>query len=231
MEDTMAPENNPTRPRDDEAYAPGQTAAPAEAPKPVSPDELRVPRRTTDRRTRWSARQLATMALFTALSAVLAFIPIPLFPPATAFGITYDPGNVPVMLGGFAYGAGAGCLIGVLGQLIHGLATSDYIGALINIAAVVAFVVPAALICRRSRANARLVIGLIVGSVVSIAVIIPVNLIVWPQFYGIPFEETLTFIIPLMLPFNVLKVVLNSVLSFLLYKSLSRFLEPIAERR
>jgi riboflavin transporter FmnP len=185
----------------------------------------------TGRRTHWSARQLATMALFTALSAVFAFVPLPLFPPATAFGITYDPANVPAMLGGFVYGPGSGCLIGILGQIIHGLIAGDYIGALVNSVAVAAFVLPAAFICRRSRTNSRLIIGLIVGSVASIAVIIPVNLVIWPQFYGMPLDVTLTYVIPLMLPFNALKVVLNSVLSFLLYKSLHRFLEPLAERR
>jgi riboflavin transporter FmnP len=183
----------------------------------------------TGRRTHWSARQLATMALFTALCAVFAFIPLPIFPPAALFGITYDPSNVPAMLGGFGFGPGAGCLIGVLGAAVHGLLASDYIGALINIAVVLAFVLPAALICRKSKTTPRMIVGLIVGSIVSVAVIIPVNLIIWPQFYGIPFAETLTYVVPLMLPFNALKALLNSVLSFLLYKSLERFFQPDAK--
>jgi riboflavin transporter FmnP len=169
------------------------------------------------------------MALFTALCAVFAFIPLPIFPPAALFGITYDPANVPAMLGGLGFGPGAGCLIGVLGWILHGLLSSDYIGALINIVVVLAFVVPGALICRKSKTTARLVVGLVVGSIVSVAVIIPVNLVIWPQFYGIPFDETLTYVVPLMLPFNALKALLNSVLSFLLYKSLWRFFRPAAE--
>jgi riboflavin transporter FmnP len=169
------------------------------------------------------------MALFVALSALFAFIPLPLFPPATMFGITYDPANVPAALGGFAYGPGAGCLIGILGQAIHGLLAGDYIGALMNIVAVCAFVLPAALICRRSRTIPRLITGLIVGGLASVAVIIPANLVIWPQFYGIPLEATLTYVVPLMLPFNLLKALLNSVLSFLLYQSLHRFLEPVAK--
>jgi riboflavin transporter FmnP len=166
------------------------------------------------------------MALFVALSAVLALVRLPIFPPATLFGITYDPASVPAMLGGLAYGAGAGCLIGILAQILNGLLASDYIGALINIVAMCAFVLPTALICRRSRTTLRLIVGLAVGSIVSVACIIPINLIIWPQFYGIPFAETLTYIVPLMLPFNILKVLLNSALSLLLYKSLAWFLRP-----
>jgi riboflavin transporter FmnP len=185
----------------------------------------------TGRRTRWSARQMATMALFTALCAVFAFIPLPIFPPAALFGITYDPANVPVMLGGFGFGPGAGCLIGVLGSIVHGLLSSDYIGTLMNIVVVISFVLPASLICRKSKTTPRLIVGLVVGSIVSVAAIIPMNLIIWPQFYGIPFNETLTYVVPLMLPFNALKALLNSVLSFLLYKSLQRFFWSTTEQR
>jgi riboflavin transporter FmnP len=171
------------------------------------------------------------MALFTALGTVFAFIPIPIFPPAAAFGITYDPAAVPAMLGGLGYGPGAGSLIGVLGLAIHGLLSSDYVGALINIAAVLPFVLGCSLVCRKSKTNLRLIIGLLVGSVLSVAVIIPANLLIWPQFFGIPFDVALTYVVPLMLPFNILKAILNSVLSFLLFKSLRRFLEPDAAQR
>ncbi|MCL1846402.1 MAG: ECF transporter S component [Coriobacteriia bacterium] len=177
------------------------------------------------RQTRWSARQLAIMAIFIALGALFGFIPIPIFPPAASFGITYDPANVPAMLGGFAYGAGAGSIIGILSAVVHGLLVGDIVGTCMNIVAVVGFVVPAALICRKSRSNVRLIVALVVGSLVSVALIIPANLIVWPNFYGIPFDVTLTFVVPLMLPFNLLKVLLNSILSFILYKSLHKLLE------
>jgi riboflavin transporter FmnP len=58
-----------------------------------------------------------------------------------------------------------------------------------------------------------------------------VNLVIWPQFYGIPFDVTLTYVVPLMLPFNAIKALLNSVLSFLLFLSLRRFLEPMTRQR
>lgn len=177
------------------------------------------------RQTYWSARQLAIMSIFIALGALLAFIPLPIFPPAAAFGITYDPSNVPAILGGLAFGAGPGSIIGILSAALHGLLTGDYVGTMMNIVAVVGFVVPAALICRTRRTTGRLIVGLIVGSLVSVALIIPANLIVWPLYYGIPFDVTLTYVVPLMLPFNLLKALLNAVLSFALYKSLYKLLQ------
>jgi riboflavin transporter FmnP len=66
---------------------------------------------------------------------------------------------------------------------------------------------------------------LVVGVIVSVALIIPANLIVWPQFYHVPMDYTLSMIVPLMLPFNLMKATINAVLSFLLYKSLRSLLE------
>ena len=64
---------------------------------------------------RWSTRQLVTMALFCALATVLSFIEFPIFPAAPF--LKYDASFVPVMVGGFAYGAGPGIIIGVVTAL------------------------------------------------------------------------------------------------------------------
>ena len=61
---------------------------------------------------RWSTRQLVTMALFCALATVLSFIEFPIFPAAPF--LKYDASFVPIMVGGFAYGAGPGIIIGMV---------------------------------------------------------------------------------------------------------------------
>jgi len=182
------------------------------------------------RQTRWSARQLAIMSIFTALGVLLSFLELPLFPPAAASAITYDPSNIPAMLGGFAYGAGPGSIIGILSAIIHGLLKGNPVGAAMNIIGVVGFVVPAALICRKNRkSNARLITGLVVGGLVSTALMILSNFAAFPLFFGIPFSETpatlIPMILPILVPFNLLKVLVNGVFSFVLYKSLYKLLE------
>jgi riboflavin transporter FmnP len=165
------------------------------------------------------------MALFIALGTVLAFIAIPIWPLAATWGITYDPANVPTMIGGLAFGPGAGMVIGVLSAAIHCIFTTDFVGACMNVVAVFGFVVPAAGIYRKERTTSRLILGLIVGCITSVLLIIPANLIVWPVFYGLPLATSLTYVVPLMIPFNLLKAGLNSVLSLALYKSLHRLIE------
>ena len=175
--------------------------------------------------TRWGARQLAIMALLGALGAVLSFIPIPIFPPAAVFGITYEPTNIPAIIGGLAFGPVAGVIIGVVSSVIHGFFVADVVGTVMNCIVVVAFVVPTCLIYQRGKTTTSLLIGLLVGSLVSVAFIIPANLVVWPLYYGLPFDETVTYIVPIMLPFNLMKAGLNALLSFILYKSLYKLIE------
>ena len=50
---------------------------------------------------KWSTRQLVTMALMCAVSALFSFVQIPLFPPAPF--LTYDPSLVPAMVCGFVF--------------------------------------------------------------------------------------------------------------------------------
>jgi riboflavin transporter FmnP len=184
---------------------------------------------------RWSTRQLTTMALFIALGVILSLIEFPLIP-GIEF-LKYDASTVPALMGGFAYGPGAGCLIGVLVAWVHVLFTGNYWGAVMNTCIVIAYILPVSLIYRASAkaavvqgrtantaSNAALILGLVVGTILTTAVAILMNLVVTPIYTGMPLEAIITMILPALLPFNLVKAVLNSVLSFILIKSLHRFI-------
>ena len=180
--------------------------------------------KTTGRETHWSARQLALMSISIALGTLLAFITIPLIPGAPT--LTYDPGNVPAIFGGFAFGPVAGCIIGVLSLLLHFLFSGDnWVGPAINAILLIAVIVPAALIYRRKRTTQRLIVGLVVGCLAAMALVIPTNLVAWYIYAGMTVDVTLPFILASVLPFNVIKLLLNAILSFGLYKSLYKLVE------
>ena len=183
------------------------------------------PNPNRSQRSHWSTRQLALMGIFTAIGAAFSFIPIPLWPPAGAFGITYDPAAVPAAIGTLSMGTGPGATIGILSILIHWMLTGDTVGIIINIISIVSFVVPLGLIYRRRKTNARLIVGLLVGSCLSTLIMVPTNLIVWPYFFGMPFEDVVPYMVPMILPFNILKSLLNSILVFGLYQSLHKLIE------
>ena len=64
---------------------------------------------------RWSTRQLVTMALMCAIAALFSFIQIPLLPAAPF--LTYDPSLMPAMVCGFAFGPGAGFVVGSIAAM------------------------------------------------------------------------------------------------------------------
>lgn len=173
---------------------------------------------------RWSTRQLVTMALMCAISALFSFVQIPLIPGVTF--LTYDPSIVPAMICGFAFGPGAGFAVGAMATVIHGLITGDWVGALMNILATLFFVVPAALAYRRMHTFKGGAIGLALGCVLATCGAILANLTIGVWFwYGTP-DAIIPLILPALVPFNLAKTVLNSVLTMVVYKAVSNLITP-----
>lgn len=173
---------------------------------------------------KWSTRQLVTMALMCAIGALFAFVQIPLFPPAPF--LTYDPSLVPAMVCGFVFGPAAGFVVGALAAVIHGLILGEWVGTLMNICATLFFVVPAALIYQRNRTFKGAIIGLIVGCIVAVLGSILTNTTIGVWFWYGSLDVIMPLLLPAVIPFNILKTVLNSLLTLAIYKSVSNLVTP-----
>lgn len=173
---------------------------------------------------RWSTRQLVTMALMCAISALFSFVQIPLIPGVTF--LTYDPSIVPAMICGFAFGPGAGFVVGAMAAVIHGLIMGEWVGSSMNVLATLFFVVPAALVYRRMHTFKGGAIGLALGCVLATCGAILANLTIGVWFwYGTP-DAIIPLILPALVPFNLAKTVLNSVLTMVVYKAVSNLITP-----
>ncbi|WP_342589725.1 ECF transporter S component [Collinsella tanakaei] len=177
---------------------------------------------------RWSTKQLVTMALMCAVSALFMFVQIPLIPAAPF--LTYDPSLVPAMVSGFAYGPGSGVAVGVLAVVIHALTTGDWVGALMNIVACVCFILPAALVYRSKRTFMGAVVGLALGVVCATAASVVSNLTIGVWFWYGSADAILPLMVPAVIPFNLAKTVLNSVLTLAVYKAISNLITPEKDR-
>lgn len=173
---------------------------------------------------RWNTRQLVTMALMCAISALFSFAQIPLIPGVTF--LTYDPSLVPAMVCGFSFGPGAGFVVGSLAAVIHGLILGEWVGSLMNIVATLCFVVPAALIYRRMHTFKGAVVGLVSGSLCALAGAIAANLTIGVLFWYGSVDAILPLIVPALVPFNLVKTILNSVLTLVVYKAVSNLITP-----
>jgi len=169
---------------------------------------------------RWSTRRIAVYALFVALSMAVSFIEFPLIPGVP--WLKYDPSGIVCLVAGFAYGPAAAVLVSVLGFVPHVFA--DPWGSLMAIAVALAMSVPAALVYRRLRTRRGALIGIIAGAVVALAVAIIGNLLVTPIYADMTVEQVAAMIVPALLPFNLAKLAVHGVVTFLIYKPISNLL-------
>ena len=165
---------------------------------------------------RWSTRQLVTMALMCAIAALFSFIQIPLLPAAPF--LTYDPSLMPAMVCGFA--------VGSIAAVIHGLILGEWVGSLMNICATLFFVVPSALIYKKKHTLKGAVLGLIVGVVCATVGAIVTNLTIGVAFWYGSVDVIMPLLLPAVVPFNLIKTVLNSLLTLIVYKAISNLITP-----
>ena len=172
---------------------------------------------------RWSTRKLVILALFTALSLIVSFIETPIFPAAPF--LKYDASAAVAALVACGFGPVAGLVVGIVSAAIHGLIMGDPWGSLMTIIVVACWIIPMALIYRIKRTHVTLLVGLIVGSLFAIAGAIGGNLLITPIYTGTDVATVAAMILPILLPFNAVKVLINDVLVFLLHTPVERLIE------
>lgn len=175
--------------------------------------------------TQKSTVKLAKMGLLVAISIVLVyFIHFPIFP-AVSF-LEYDPADISIMIGTFAFGPLAGFILTIVTALIQGLTVSAHSGAygiIMHIIATGTFVLVAGNIYRIKKSKKNAVVALAVGTVSWIVVMFFANLVITPLFMGVP-RSLVVDLMPFILGFNGIKAGINSIITFLLYKRISGFL-------
>ena len=193
-----------------------------------------------------SAKLIARVGVLGAIAALLFLIPgIPIVPPIYKL----DFSTVPVLLGGFSLGYVPGLLILLIKDLV-GLTNSSSmgVGELADFLASAAMMLTAVAIYRRHHSRRGALIGLIAGTAVMTVVAALVNYFILIPFYvaamNMPAEAIVSMIgkvipavdsLPKLIafattPFNLLKGVVLSVITFLLYKRLSPLLKGEKKR-
>ena len=174
-------------------------------------------------RTEKTAR-LAKMAMLAAISLVLVMaIRIP-FPPAPF--LVYDPADVPIIISAFAFGPLSGLAITFVVSFIQAFALGGdgIIGFFMHMVATGSFVLVSGLIYRKHKTKKVALIALVTGALVMTATMIGWNLLITPIYLGVPVEAVIGMILPILLPFNLIKAGVNGVIIFLIYKPIARYL-------
>ncbi|HHY03889.1 MAG TPA: ECF transporter S component [Thermoanaerobacterales bacterium] len=179
--------------------------------------------------------KLVRLAMLAALSLMLMFlVRFPIIP--TAPFLEYEPGDVPALIAAFLFGPGAGFIVTFVVSLIQALtvsAGSGWIGAIMHLIATGTMVVVAGIIYKRVHTMQGAIIALVLGSLSMSLIMIPLNLYFTTKFLNVPVEAVKAMILPAILPFNLLKASINSVVTFLVYKPVGKIMrvefEKVAE--
>ncbi len=170
------------------------------------------------------------MAMLVAVSVVLVLlVHFPIFP-AVPF-LEYDPADIPILIGTLAYGPLVGIILTVVTAFIQGFtvsAGSGIYGVIMHIVATGALTLCAGLIYFRKKTKKRAIAALGCGTASMVVVMFFANLLITPIFMlGSLSKEnvqTILTLMPFILLFNLIKAVINSVVTFFLYKRISPFL-------
>lgn len=179
-----------------------------------------------------------------AILAVLAFIlqqfsfPVPMLP----VFLKLDASDLPAVIGGFALGPAAGVAIVALKNMLHLFQTSTAgIGELSNFLVGAAFVLPASFIYQYTKTKKGAFLGLALGCIMMPLVGLLTNYFIILPFYAktvMPMENIIrlgtivnpnidslrTLLLYGILPFNLLKAIVLSALTLLIYKRVSPLL-------
>lgn len=151
------------------------------------------------------SRRIALTALFTAASLVASFVQIPIFPAAP--WLMYDPSGIICLIAAMAFGPKLGCAVAIISWLPR--IFLDPIGAPMGILSTCALVIPAALVYRGRRTRGGSLAGMALGAVLSIAVACAMNLVVTPLYTAVSVADVAAMIVPVLIPFNTLKMAIN----------------------
>lgn len=187
-----------------------------------------------------TTKNLMMIAMLSAIAAVLMIFEIQL--PFSPSFVKFDFSDLPVMLGGFLIGPFAGGIIAFMKILLHFLlngTTSFFVGDLSNLLLTLSFVLPASFIYQQKKTKKTAIQGLLVSIICTSLLAIIFNLfLIFPLYLKVlnlkmvdlinmihvvnPLvKDVFTMIVFSLLPFNLFKYSIVSMITMLSYKKLS----------
>ena len=191
---------------------------------------------STQKNKTFSAKRLALMAVFVALSYAVSFleIPMPLF---GASFLKLDFGNVFIMLISFLLGPVEGLIVCLLKEGLRCLTSSSMCaGELANFIVTGSYLLLPALLYKRHRNLKTVLISMSVACLLATGVALIANrFIIFPTFallyggsiFGMTVKQAFSAFWVAVLLFNLIKTVLVGVLTVLLYKRLSNLMKKM----
>lgn len=182
----------------------------------------------------FTARRMAYIAFFTALSFALRFLQFSILP-AVPY-LKFDFSDAIILICAYALGPVAGLISGVLKEVIYGICftQSAFVGEAANIILLVSFILLPSIVYKKHKGIKSVMLWLAISCVVRTIWSFPVNMFLnFPAFLGFNWEKGMSMFLSVWywaMLFNLIKSILLAVLVMLLYKSVSRLIHMINDK-
>ena len=163
-------------------------------------------------------KKLALLGLFSAFAYILTiFARIPI---SSVEFLKYDPKDIIIVILGFIMGPASAMGVTVAVSLIEAVtvSTTGLIGFVMNVLSTASFACVAALVYKKRRTLGGAIIGLISGVTLMCGVMLLWNYLITPLYMSLDREIIKGMLLPVFLPFNLIKGSINAALAMLLYK-------------
>lgn len=188
-----------------------------------------------------STQALTKIAILSVFAYVIMFIEMPIF--FFPGFLKLDISDLPALIGGLALGPVAGVMIELIKNVLHLVTktTTGGVGELANFLVGIALVIPTSIMYNKHRSKKSAVAGMLIGTVMMAIVGGVFNYFILLPFYAkvMPLEQIIawssaansaivdmkTLVYYGIIPFNILKGIIVSIFTFLLYKKLSPVLK------
>lgn len=161
-------------------------------------------------------KKLTTAGMLCAIAYVAAAvgrIPLVLF-------LKYDPKDIMIAIGGLIFGPLTSFFIALTVSLVEMVTISEngILGFFMNVISSCSFACTAAFIYQKKRKLSGAMVGLFCGWGCMVLVMLLWNYLITPFYMGCPQETVVELLIPVFLPFNLIKGGLNASITLILYK-------------
>lgn len=173
-------------------------------------------------------KQIAAAGVFCAFAFVLTNLGN-IIPIRFAGFLSFDPKDAMIVMAGFAIGPWAAVGITFACALLEliTISTTGIIGFVMNVISSLCFALVPAILYKKNRSFKSAIIGLAISSAVTVAVMLLWNALITPLYMKVPREAVLDMLLPVFLPFNLLKCLINTSIVVFFYKHIMKVLRKI----
>ena len=181
-------------------------------------ETLNNPKLNAHAKTRFDIRTVVSLAMLAAIAYVVMYLS-KLLPQVMGF-LQFDLKDTIICIGGFIFGPFAAAMVSIVVAFVEMITVSDTgpIGMVMNVLATCAFCCTASFIYKKKHTMSGAVIGLAAGTIALTVVMLLWNYLITPIYMVMDRSFVASLLVPVFLPFNLVKGGMNMAAILLLYK-------------